>query len=299
MIPTGFKPLLAVDINKVKKQPKNRLLSMKLDGIRCTIFGGVAYSRTLKPIPNKYIQSCIHSYRSSLEGLDCEIIIGSPTAKDVFSVTTSVVMSHDKEEEFKIYGFDTYSASSMRFNDRLKYTEQKCAGVPFAEYLEHELITSEEHFRIAEEKAIAAGYEGVMLRDADAPYKCGRSGTIEPELQKVKRFVDAEFKIVGFEPKYHNANPAETNELGRTKRSTAMQGLIALEELGALVLELPDGATFSCGSGFDAEQRKTMWNTRELLLGKKCTVKYFEVGMQDGVPRFPVFKGLRWVEDIS
>lgn len=304
MIPQGFKPLLAIDYQKVKTQPKNLMASVKLDGIRCTIFGGVAYSRTLKQIPNKFIQSEIYKNREFLEGVDCEIIVGKPNAENVFSETTSVVMSHDKQVDFKLYCFDTYHKSfeNMPFKKRyleMKHVFEDCRP-NYAVLLEHIRINDWSDVEEFEHEAISQGFEGIMLRDADGLYKCGRSGTKNPELQKVKQFSDAEFKIVGFEPKYHNANEAKTNELGRTSRSTSKDGMIALEELGALVLEVPDGSgrTFSCGSGFSEEERKRLWLIRYSLLKNYATIKFFEVGMQDGIPRFPVVKGIRWKGDM-
>lgn len=301
MIPTNFRPLLAIDYQKVRTQPKNLMASVKLDGIRCTIFGGVAYSRTLKPIPNRFIQSEIYKHREFLEGVDCEIIVGEPNAGNVFSETTSVVMSHDKQVDFKLYCFDYYNPE-LPFNARYAFLMEdvKQFNCPIAVLLPHLKIKNWSEVEEFEKDATSQGYEGIMLRDADGLYKCGRSGTKNPELQKVKQFTDAEFKVVGFEPKYHNANEAKTNELGRTSRSTSKDGMIALEELGALILEVPDGSgrTFSCGSGFNEEQRKKLWEIRHTIIGDSATIKFFEVGMQEGIPRFPIFKGLRWKEDI-
>lgn len=306
MIPQEFKPLLAIDYQKVKTQPKNLMASVKLDGIRCTIFGGVAYSRTLKPIPNKFIQSDIYKHREFLEGVDCEIIVGEPNAENVFSETTSVVMSHDKQVDFKLYCFDTYHKTFDNVPFKKRYIEMKHMfdhpeKPEFAMLLEHIVIHDWKDVEKFEHESISHGFEGIMLRNSDGLYKCGRSGTKNPELQKVKQFTDAEFKIVGYEPKYHNANEAKTNELGRTSRSTSKDGMIALEELGALILEVPDGSgrTFSCGSGFNEEQRKNLWKIRHTMIGDSATIKFFEVGMQEGIPRFPIFKGLRWKEDIS
>ena len=52
----------------------------KLDGIRCLFKGGVALSRTLKPIPNKSIQAWAKKHAKILEGMDGELIVGSPTS---------------------------------------------------------------------------------------------------------------------------------------------------------------------------------------------------------------------------
>src|SRR5690606_28483163 len=50
-----------------------------------------------------------------------------------------------------------------------------------------------------ESTCLARGYEGVMLRDPDGPYKFGRSTLREGTLLKLKRFEDAEAVVIGFE----------------------------------------------------------------------------------------------------
>jgi DNA ligase-1 len=133
-----------------------------------------------------------------------------------------------------------------------------------------------------------------MIRDADGRYKSGRSGKIRPELQKIKQFVDSEFVIIGWEPKYHNANEAVINELGLTERSTAKDGMIPLDTMGSLILQMEDGTQFSCGSGFTDEIRENLWNMRNELAGKLAKVKYFDNGPSGYlVPRFPIFLGIR------
>jgi DNA ligase-1 len=149
-----------------------------------------------------------------------------------------------------------------------------------------------------EVEMLAQGAEGIMLRDADAKYKCGRSGTKNPELQKVKRFVDNEFEIIGWEPKYTNTNEAKTNELGRTARSTAKDGMVALDTMGSLILRTSKGDTFSCGSGMTDAIREDLWERRETLMGQLAKVKYFDVGNGYNVPRFPVFVGIRHKDDL-
>ena len=79
--------------------------SPKLDGIRCTIQNGIAYSRSLKPIRNEYIQSILGGIEL-YNGLDGELIVGSSTAHDVYRTTTSNVMRSTGEPDFKFYIFD-------------------------------------------------------------------------------------------------------------------------------------------------------------------------------------------------
>jgi DNA ligase-1 len=299
-IPEGFKPQLAIEQTKVKTQPSSMYMSEKLDGIRCIVFGGVAYSRSLKPIPNKFIQSYVQHYSSVLEGLDGELIIGDKNAPDVFNQSTSGVMRQSDEPDFKFYVFDCWHPTHswiMRFN-QLKTFAKFQAFPDRIIVLEHYPV--EEMFNIDEfeRDMLAQGAEGIMLRDADAKYKCGRSGTKNPELQKVKRFVDNEFEIIGWEPKYTNTNEAKINELGRTERSTAKEGMVALDTMGSLILRTSKGDTFSCGSGMTDAIREDLWQRRETLMDQLAKVKYFDVGTGYNVPRFPVLVGIRHKDDL-
>jgi DNA ligase-1 len=137
-----------------------------------------------------------------------------------------------------------------------------------------------------------------MLRDPNGRYKFGRSTAKEGILLKVKRFSDAEAVIVGFEERMHNGNPATTDALGHTERSSHKENLTGRGDLGALVVkcELFE-SEFNIGTGFDDATRKEIWDNRETYLGKVVKFKYQTAGMKD-VPRFPVYVGLRHENDL-
>ena len=299
MIPEGFKPLLAIEHSKVKTAPANMYMSEKLDGIRCVVFGGVGYSRSLKPIPNTFIQAYFKRYADFFEGMDGELIVGNRNAPDVFNQSTSGVMRESGEPDFTFWVFDKYHPTET-WLARYAYIRNKLKDSPIDRVvlLEHFAVDQMSDIDDFEAAMLAQGAEGVMLRDADAKYKCGRSGTKNPELQKVKRFVDNEFLIIGFEPKYTNMNQAKINELGRTERSTAKAGMKALDTMGALILQTKEGEVFTCGSGFTDKLRDTMWAERDGLIGKLAKVKYFDVGNGYKVPRFPVFVSIRHEDDM-
>jgi DNA ligase-1 len=300
MKPDNFKPMLAVaaETNQVKFPC---MASVKLDGIRCTIFGGIAYSRSLKPLPNLCIQQWCKLNQEALEGLDGEFIVGSETDPLVFSKTTSVVMSIDKVQDFTFFAFDIVDETKTAFERYQELLQKQVKDeLPKEVWVVSQVkIHDEIHLADFESQSLDNGFEGTMLKSLDGKYKFGRSTVKSQQLLKRKLFVDSEFKIVGFEPKYHNANEAVINELGRTSRSTSKEGLVALDTLGALLCKTPSGTIFGVGTGFDDATRKSLWDQRESLLGQLAKVKYFEVGMQDGVPRFPVFLGLRNSDDIS
>lgn len=294
MIPNGFKPLLAIEHTKVKTQKYPMYLSEKLDGIRCIVFGGVGYSRSLKPIPNAFIQAYFKQHADVLEGLDGELIVGDKNAPDVFNQSTSGVMRQSGEPDFTFWVFDRFHPADYVTRIGKIPTELPDR----VQFLPSILVDSENEVNKYESEFLAIGAEGVMLRDPDGLYKCGRSGTKNPELQKVKRFVDNEFEIIGFEPKYENHNVAKTNELGRTERSTAKDGLVAVDLMGALILRTKEGQVFSCGSGFNDQLRVQLWQQRDSLIGQLAKVKYFDVGTGYAVPRFPVFIGIRSKDDM-
>ena len=108
-----IKPMLAVEVNfdklryPIYTQPK-------LDGIRVIIKDGIVYSRSLKAIPNKYVQSLF----GHLHGLDGELIVGNPTAHDVFQKTTSGVMSKYGEPDVTLYAFDMWNQTGKTYESR-------------------------------------------------------------------------------------------------------------------------------------------------------------------------------------
>ena len=201
-------------------------------------------------------------------------------------------MSHDKVGKFSFYVFDILPVYPEQPYNARKGALEGLSLPGNTKVLQQTLIASKDDLEAFRSNAVEQGYEGAMIKAPEGKYKYGRSSVKEGLLLKLKLFKDEEFKIVGFECKYHNANEAKTNELGRTARSTSKEGMIPVDTLGVLYLSTKDGVEFGCGSGFDDATRKELWGQRESLVGKYATVKYFDQGGYD-VPRFPVFKSLR------
>jgi len=268
------------------------LASPKLDGIRAYVRDGVVYSRSNKPIPNKWVQGQF----KHLEHLDGELIVGSPTSHTVYRDTVSHVMARDKENfAITFYAFDYVRDLDDRFQNRLVYIT-KYTG-PVIVTLHQEVIHSLDSLLSYEEAMLNHGYEGLILRDPDAPYKMGRSTVKEGYLLKLKRFVDAEAVVIGFEERMHNGNEATVSELGRTKRSSHKAGKSGRGDLGAITARTPDGVEFSIGTGFTDAERAALWTYRDSLVGRIAKYKYFPVGVKEA-PRHPVFLGWRVKEDM-
>ena len=292
-----FRPTLAVNADFTKiKYPV--YASPKLDGIRCSIVDGKALSRTLKPIPNKHIYGQLSNH--SLNGLDGELIVGSPTSPTCYNESVSNIMAFDKTPNYTYYVFDHHEVNgsfARRFQELLASLGQ-WGKYPQICLLEQNLLANEDDMLAYEAAKVEEGYEGIILRSPEAPYKFGRSTVKEGYLLKVKRFEDSEAEIIGFEEELKNGNAAETNELGRTKRSTAAAGLSGKGTLGAFqVRDVVTGVEFSIGTGLTAAQQQSHWLNRDTILGGILKYKYFPVGVKDK-PRHPVFLGFRDARDM-
>lgn len=295
-----MKPMLAGEavLDKLKYPV---VASPKLDGLRGLVIDGKLMSRSLKLIPNKFLQSVFG--HPQYNGLDGELIYGPPNAPDVYRQSTSAIMGHDGEPFVTFWAFDRHDMPSMSYGMRREETAIIVEKFPVKEggalrLLEQAVIRNESSLLEYESMLLASGYEGVILRDPDSKYKYGRSSTKEGILLKLKRFMDAEATIVDFEEQMHNANEAKKNELGRTKRSTAKAGLIGKDTLGALVcVDLDSGVQFNIGSGMDDAVRQHIWNNRQVFKGKIVKYKSFKIGVKDA-PRHPVFLGFRDKRDM-
>ena len=149
-----------------------------------------------------------------------------------------------------------------------------------------------------EEEALQEGYEGVMLRTPESPYKGGRSTLKQGYLVAIKRFEDAEAEIIGYEEKLHNANKLQKDELGYAKRSSSKANLVPMDTLGALVVkDLKTGVIFNIGTGLDAALCRWIWANRKKCLHKIVTYTYQVTGTKDK-PRIPSFKGFRDKRDM-
>lgn len=291
-MPKPFRPMLAenADLSKIVF-PK--LASAKVDGVRAMAMDGIARSRTMKPLPNRFIADYFASNASALEGLDGELVVGPVNAPNVYITSVSGIMTEAFAPDFTYFVFDCWNRPGQ-FTDRLAQIkiDPALTRVILLDFVE---INDLDQLVRYEEAALANGFEGVMLRDPNGPYKQGRSTINEGYLLKVKRFTDAEAIIIGFEEEMANGNEARTDELGHTKRSSHRGNKTGKGSLGALVvrgLNAFDNTVFNIGTGFDAATRADFWNRQEELIGRIVTYTYFNIGVKD-LPRLPVYKGLR------
>jgi DNA ligase-1 len=302
--PVTIRPMLAAsfddqyDLMPELKQLEYPLLgSPKVDGIRfLRPENDGARSRSWKLLPNKRLQAMVEN--PLFAWLDGEVIVGNnPAAENLFNRTQSAIMTADDTSPLSIYIFDHWHQATDHFALRtLKASsivaDIRMTGVNNVHYLMHVVLESPEEVLDYEQEALEAGYEGIMLRHPNKPYKYGRSTKREQGLIKVKRFVDEEAEIVGFEELRRNQNEAKKNAFGLQVRGHSIHGKVAANTLGKLLLRNDRWGEFACGSGLDDVLRNKIWQNQKDFLGKLVTYKYQPHGIKEK-PRSPIFKGFR------
>lgn len=262
--------------------------SFKFDGWRGLWQGMEFFSRTGKTIPNRALQALAKQVELP-PGWDGEIIVGAPNTHDVFSRTDSFCKTMKKPippEGVRFYVFDNALAEGG-FEKRIATLHDV---PPFATVVKQVPILTYDELEAFEQYAVERGYEGICCRTPAGRYKQGRSGKTENYLVKVKRYIDGEFQIIGFVEKQHNANPAFTNEVGYTKRSSHKEGKVPAGTLGSIIVNW-NGHELHVGTGWDHATAKWIWEHQAELLGDFATIKYSPV-IKD-LPRQPVWKALR------
>lgn len=272
---------------------------------RGLVINGIVTSRSLKPIPNKYVQELFGN--EHFNGLDGELIVGNPCDNSTFNTTTSVVMSRDKNPEeyggVVFYVFDKFTNSEdeylQRYSDLLAHLEVN--GNDKMQVLQHTLVESPERLLELHTQYVAQGWEGTMTRLPTGSYKHGRSTLKQQWLLKLKDFEDAEGIVVDMVELMHNENESVTNALGRSERSTKKEGKRPAGMMGTLVIQTQwngKNVQLELGTGFSEQDRKDMWNNKSEWIGKMVKYKFQKHGSMDK-PRLPVYIGVRDEIDMS
>lgn len=272
--PVYFKPMLAHDYNDYKDKIKFPIYSQpKLDGVRCIIRADGMWSRNGKPIisaphifeslkplfenePDLIFDGELYADRSVA---DFNTIIScvrktKPTQNDL-NISAQFIQYH----VYDIPSVDEIFTGRWRELDELNLDFPECVKM-----VETHVIKSENEISEWYLDYMKQGYEGQILR-TDSHYENKRSKS----LLKHKSFVDAEFVILGVEE-------GKGNHAGK---------------VGRLNFEI-NGKPFDAAVNGDWEYIERLWHSRDGLVGKIATVKYFEL-TEDGIPRFPKVIAIR------
>jgi DNA ligase 1 len=232
-------------------------MSEKLDGVRAWWDGTKFYSRQ----GNIYHAPAWFTAGLPSVPLDGELWLD----RKAFQRTVSIVRRHDQSDHWRQISFVAFDAPAATGSFEARQTVLREmfreTFVPYARVLPQDRCAGIGHLQTELARIEAIGGEGLMLRQPGSRYEAGRSST----LLKVKTFHDAEGVVM-------EHLPGKGRHAGR---------------LGAVVVQLPNGLTFSVGTGFTDVQRQ-----HPPTIGSLITYRYQEL-TDRGVPRFPSFVRVR------
>lgn len=280
--------MLAAKLNDLSELRYPCFGTPKIDGIRCLIIDGKAYSRSMKPIRNPHVQEMASRISAPLDG---ELVAPGGTFQD----TTSLIMSFDGGPGFEYRVFDIVDEGAP-YEERLALIVNPGSRiVP----VRAELLLSKDAFLRFEDLCLAQGYEGVMTNAPKALYKRGRSTAREQALVKWKRVHEGEALILACREQMGNENEQVPDNFGYMRRPGGQAGLFAKGTLGSFeVRDISTGVEFGVGSGFDDALRARVWSDQAAYIGRVIKYRCQLHGVKDK-PRFPRFVGFRDPEDMS
>ena len=278
------------------------LAEKKIDGVKIVVKDGVFLSRALKPIRNEWLVDQLKFlFRNRYKLFDFE---GEVQVGGLFKDSSSFVMKNGKEVNNWVFHMFDYIPKESELELDTIHRKQRLENI-FSDLVgEHLQIVDGELFNNEEDllnyhaiNAADPSLDGTIVRQPHSVYKFGRSRNKVGEVLKLKDFDDDEAIIIGFEERMHNTNEAETNELGRTFRSSSKDGLVGTYMLGAFICKWRD-VEFKVGTGFSHEQAEDYWVNQDALKGELLKFQYMGVGVK-GRPRHPSFLGFRSKEDMD
>jgi len=300
-----FECMLAHDSAKHQKKVSGKVcLDKKLDGVRVlTVIDGAngmdavsQYSRNGKALKNfSHITNFISSIPEAIQRpmvLDGEIVSNSfqdlmkqVHRKDNVNADDAVL------QLFDIIPLSEFKKGKSILNQRQRhvYLKEFCKvfgdfpNIQVIDQFEVDLDTEEgqKQFKEFNNKAVADGYEGIMIKDPTAKYECKRSTA----WLKQKPFIEVTLEVKAYE-----------EGTGRNEG-----------RLGALVCSGVDDEReimVNVGSGFSDDNRTEFWTSRDVLIGKLVEVRADAITQnQDGTwslrfPRFKTFRGFEIGEKI-
>ena len=298
-----FECMLAHDgANHEKKITGVKLLEPKLDGVRCITV--IDYeTREVKQFTRngKELVNFTHitdALEARIDEFGRSYVLDGEIMSDNFQALMKQVhrKSDVKAEDAVLHVFDMLPlvefrtgvsvmgqrrrSNTVRQWNKL-FEDTGCVkGVEFTE-VDLDSMVGQEQFKDYNEWAIEQGYEGIMIKDPNAPYECKRSTS----WLKSKPFIEVSLEVTEVEE-------GTGRNAGR---------------LGAVVCRGTDDGKeirVNCGSGFTDDDRDAYWDCRDSLIGQIVEIRADAVTQnQDGTyslrfPRFLKFRGFKRGEKL-
>lgn len=289
---------------------KPMMASFKLDGMRCIFKNGEMLSRQFKPIENKQLNERFAHLKELTAGdvsiiLDGELYSHELNFQQIMHYCrTDDLGSETLPESLQFHCFDilvdmkTEMPASERYaNIVFVAGPNPRSRLPLKYFvpLEQRTVSTPEEVKKMFEEAIAAGFEGLILKDPKSPYKYGRLTTKSGMGYKFKPYQTWDAKIIGVERATEVDPSAErkVGELGYHKTSRKKGDRIPIEKASAFRVMYGD-KELKVSLAMTDEEKEKVWREKDSYIEKTIEYKGMLVGSKD-VPRHPVF--VRFRED--
>lgn len=272
---TWYSPMLAQKYPHVKVPTTGHFAQPKLDGIRC-----VATTEALCSRKNVMITSVPHIQgqvfkllrnEKHITSLDGELYIHGKSLHEISGLARRKESSWaTRALEFHIFDVRTIHEDEP-FEERYKHMRRlaRAHDLEHIRWVETQWCEDEDDRDYLHARWLRAGYEGSMYRDPEGPYVQKRSRF----LLKRKDFQEKEFRITGIR-----------------EGNGAWRGC-------AKAIDYVDhrGEPFESGVRGTQAYLRTVLKDKHKLIGRKGTVRYFNLTPDRGVPYLPVTVNLgRW-----
>jgi DNA ligase-1 len=230
------------------------------------------------------------------EGMDGELIVYHPNGQMMtFNEIQSVLMTeYTAPFMFRFFVFDIAKMGPVDYLQRVvHYTSViRTNRLPYCEAVRPRKVSSLQQLQVEFKDAVRRGFEGLIVRDGDAPYKAGRCTFNEQSMLKMKKHDDKEGVIVGFKEARINNNPPLQSRTGHTKRSSHKANKKPKGTLGALIIDTEEWGEIKVSPGpLTQAQKLHVWNNQAEYMDQTVTYTYHNHGIKEK-PRSAVLKAI-------
>jgi DNA ligase-1 len=264
------------------------ILTTKLDGVRCVAIKDSGEISILSKQGKKIegLVDVIEEIKLLPDGVyDGELLLRNDdnlNSADLYRATVKVVRKDGIKKNVEYLLFDTIPVEDFK---------KGISNIPcYERKMNLFILLSENNFTWLKEvpalyigddkdvilkildQEIANDKEGIMLNIARAPYECKRSD----KILKIKKF--------------HVADLLVTSVIEGTGKNIGKLGAVTVK-----FIHEDKEWECNCGSGFSDDERINYWRNPDLILGKICTIGYFEISSNQGGGfglRFPTWKSI-------
>lgn len=271
-------PMLAHPFTKRKHNiTYPAIVQRKFDGVRCLAIlnadGTVKLmSRKGKEFPHlNHIRKSIATANSDTNlVIDGELYSDTLTFQELVGLVRRVTLKPGNDKQMLEVSLRVYDCIDLQkepdFVERYEVIKRVTADAEYLSLVENTFVSKEAEIHAAQAKFVEEGYEGAMVRNLKGAYRIGKRSA---DLQKVKTFLDGEYRIVDY-----------TEGTGNEKGCVIW------------VCETPEGRQFRVRPRGTQHVRKALFKYGQDYVGEVLTVRYQEL-TDDGVPRFPVGIAIR------